>query len=121
MPNNVDFIAFAIGRLALTYLLHSTLLLGGTWLFLRLARVRSWALRERIWKIALILPMLTAALPLPASWSRLPTGVSFDWLAPRTESNIAQVEESRQESIVEVDLSADAAKTLDANDAARAA
>jgi hypothetical protein len=50
MPNDVDLVAFQIARLALTYLLHSTVLLGGTWLVLRAARVRSWALRERIWK-----------------------------------------------------------------------
>jgi beta-lactamase regulating signal transducer with metallopeptidase domain len=124
MPNDMDFIAFQIARLALTYLLHSTLLLGGTWLFLRAARVRSWALRERIWKIALILPMLTAALPLPAAWSRPPAGLTLERLVPRmpsAESDVAQVEESRREPIVEVDLSADSAKTLDVDDAARAA
>ncbi len=70
MPNDLHLVTFPIARLALAYLLHSTLLLGGTWLFVRASRLRSWALEERLWKLAVILPLITAAIPLPAAWSR---------------------------------------------------
>jgi beta-lactamase regulating signal transducer with metallopeptidase domain len=69
MPNDMHLVTFPIARFALTYLLHSTLLLGGTWLVLRATRLRSWALEERLWKLAVILPFVTVAIPFPASWS----------------------------------------------------
>ena len=122
MPNDVNLFAFQIARLTLAYLLHSTLLLGGTWLFLRVVRVRSWALRERMWKLAVILPLITAAIPLPAAWSRSAAGLNFERLMPRTsrtESSVAQVEESTRQPLVAVGLSADAAKTLGIVDATR--
>ena len=124
MPSNLDFLAFQIARLSLAYLLHSTVLLAGTWILLRAARVRSWALRERMWKLAVILPFFTAAIPLPASWSRPATWLHFEQLAsrvPSTESNIAHVEESQPEPIVEVELASDEATTLNMDEAARAA
>jgi beta-lactamase regulating signal transducer with metallopeptidase domain len=50
--------------LAFTYLLHSTLLLGGAWLIVRKGRVRSEALKERVWKLAAVLGLVTAPLQL---------------------------------------------------------
>src|ERR1700693_659105 len=50
--------------LASTYVLHSTLLLGGTWLFVRLGRVRSETLKERLWKSAAVLGLITASSQL---------------------------------------------------------
>ena len=52
-----------------TYLLHSTLLLAGTWLALRLFRLQSHALTERLWKLAAVLPLVTTALQLTADFS----------------------------------------------------
>lgn len=43
----------------LTFLLHSTLLLGGAWLFLRFRDVRP-AWEEMLWKLAVFVPVLTA-------------------------------------------------------------
>src|SRR5580704_6848824 len=123
MPNELDFVAFAIARFALTYLLHSTVLLGGTWLVLRATRLRSWTLRERIWKLAVILPLMTAAIPLPASWSRLPARVNMERLmpgVPATESNVARIEAPQGPPIVAVRLSEDQARTLGLGEAARA-
>src|SRR5580704_10830088 len=124
MPNDVNLFAFPIVRLTLAYLLHSTLLLGGTWLFLRVARVRSWALRERMWKLAVIVPLITAAMPLPAAWSRSAGRLSFERFVPElpsAESDVAQVEEPKRVPIVAAGLSADVDKTLDVDDAPRAA
>ncbi len=44
----------------LTYLLHSSILIGGAWLFLRLVEVRSLAWREALWTIALCGGLVTA-------------------------------------------------------------
>jgi beta-lactamase regulating signal transducer with metallopeptidase domain len=49
---------------AATYLLHSTLLLGSAWLCVRGGRLRSEALKERLWKLAAVLPLCTAPLQL---------------------------------------------------------
>jgi beta-lactamase regulating signal transducer with metallopeptidase domain len=74
--------AFLGARLALsylvTYLLHSTLLLGGAWLLARILRDRGLALQELAWKFALLggfvtagLRVLTQALERPAA---IPSG-----------------------------------------------
>lgn len=78
----MHFVTFPIARLALAYLLHSTLLLGGTWLVLRAAHLLSWALKERLWKLAVMLPLITAAIPLPASWSRPLARLNFERAVP---------------------------------------
>ncbi len=53
----------------LTYLIHSTLLIGGVWLGMRLARPRSPEVRELLWKAALAGAVVTtlaqSVLPLP--------------------------------------------------------
>jgi beta-lactamase regulating signal transducer with metallopeptidase domain len=57
----------------LTYLLHSTLLIGAVWLAVRLG-IRSAAWRDILWKTALTAPILTATLQLaiPALPSEVP-------------------------------------------------
>ncbi|MDB5384505.1 MAG: putative rane protein [Planctomycetaceae bacterium] len=58
-----------------TYWLHSTLLLGGTWLWFRLRRPASHALCESAWKLAAVGAFLTASLQLglsiesPLNWA----------------------------------------------------
>lgn len=47
-----------------TYLIHSTLLLAGCWIFVRVARTSSHVLVERAWKIAAISGILTTSLQL---------------------------------------------------------
>jgi beta-lactamase regulating signal transducer with metallopeptidase domain len=55
--------------LATTYVLHSTLLLGGTWLAVRTGRIRSEALKERLWKLSAVLALVTAPLQLGLGFS----------------------------------------------------
>ncbi len=57
-------VAPIVVSLAATYLLHSTLLLCGAWLAVRFVRLRSEALKERLWKLAAVLPLCTAPLQL---------------------------------------------------------
>jgi beta-lactamase regulating signal transducer with metallopeptidase domain len=64
MANDVRLVAFAMLTVVTTYWLHSTLLLGATWIFTRTCRVRSEALRERLWKMAAVIPLFTAPLEL---------------------------------------------------------
>ncbi|HSR66543.1 MAG TPA: M56 family metallopeptidase [Acidobacteriota bacterium] len=62
-----------------TYLLHSTLLLGSVWLLTRLRLLTSNELRETLWKAALTGGMLTATVQ---AWSGYqPLSGSFDLLA----------------------------------------
>jgi beta-lactamase regulating signal transducer with metallopeptidase domain len=59
----------AIVTLATTYLLHSTLLLGGTWLAVRSRRLRSETLKEQLWKLSAMLGLFTAPLQLGLGFS----------------------------------------------------
>src|SRR5262245_12388667 len=52
----------------LTYLLHSTLLLGLAWLASKPLARWSVAAEEAVWKIALVGALLTASLQLAAGW-----------------------------------------------------
>ncbi|HEX4070107.1 MAG TPA: M56 family metallopeptidase [Planctomycetaceae bacterium] len=124
MPNDMHLITFPIARLALAYLLHSTLLLGGTWLVLRAARVRSWALEERLWKLAVILPLITAAIPLPPSWSRPLTRLNFERVLPlpqKLEPTTALFEVTRHPVIAIGSSPADQTDLPVMDDAARGA
>jgi beta-lactamase regulating signal transducer with metallopeptidase domain len=61
-----DAIAWVI-----TYLLHSTLLLGGAWLASR--RLSRWSVRaeEAVWRFALVGGLVTASLQIAAGWEPL--------------------------------------------------
>ena len=50
----------AIALLTITYLVHSTLLLGGAGCLMFVCRVRSFILSEHIWKLAAVLAVFTA-------------------------------------------------------------
>jgi len=62
MPNQ-ELFTRALSWLC-TYAVHSSVLLGAVWLFLRGRAPRSLALRERLWKLALVGPLVTATLQL---------------------------------------------------------
>jgi beta-lactamase regulating signal transducer with metallopeptidase domain len=123
MPNDIDLVSFQVARLALAYLLHSTLLLGGTWLFLRAARVRSWALQDRLWKLAVILPLITAAIPLPASWPRPLARLSGERLRPQPPNFKPDITAAaaKRHPAVSVGLSSDEAASPVMVDAAHSA
>lgn len=81
--------AFLGARLALsylvTYLLHSTLLLGGAWLLARVLRDRGLALQELAWKFALLGGFVTAGLRVLTQALERPAAVSsgaFETIAP---------------------------------------
>lgn len=66
--------------LLLTYLIHSTILLGATWLLFRLGKWQSPALRETAWKFAAVMPFVTTALhvgSVTAFWS-IPIPISLE-------------------------------------------
>lgn len=65
-----DLTAVALVWLA-TYLLNSTLLLGLAWLTTRVIGRRSFALHDQIWKLAMLLPLLTATIQQAAGPSSL--------------------------------------------------
>lgn len=52
------------GAWVLTYLIHSTALLGGVWAFTAGRWIRSDALKERLWKFALVGGLITATLQM---------------------------------------------------------
>ena len=55
----------------LTYLLHSTLLLGLAWLVSKPLSRWSVAAEETVWKLALVGALCTASLQLAAGWQPL--------------------------------------------------
>lgn len=58
----LDGIALEVTAWLLTYAVHSTLLLGATWLFTRRLFANREALKDRLWKTALVGGVLTASL-----------------------------------------------------------
>lgn len=62
MPTDSPPLAVRALAVLAVYLLHSTLLIGGVWVLLRLCPVRNFAVRERLWKLAALLPLVTAPL-----------------------------------------------------------
>jgi beta-lactamase regulating signal transducer with metallopeptidase domain len=82
MHNEIDSWAVPFLTFSATYWVHSTLLLAGTWFVLRLARVRSWLLRDRLWKLAVVLPFFTASITLPPSISQPILRVTLEGLLP---------------------------------------
>jgi len=77
----------------LTYLLHSTLLLGAVWLLTRRMSTRAAAAREALWKTALLGGLVTASLqvgvglePLTGKWS-----VPLEWSTPLGRAGAASI------------------------------
>ena len=69
MPSNSPDFAQSVVVLAGTYLLHSTVLLAGAWLLVKVGRVRSHVLAERLWKMAAVLGLVTVPLQVVLGWS----------------------------------------------------
>jgi beta-lactamase regulating signal transducer with metallopeptidase domain len=80
MANDVRMVAFAMLTFVTTYWLHSTLLLGATWIFVRTWHVRSEVLRERLWKMAAVIPLFTAPLELTLHLSQPVAQIALDRL-----------------------------------------
>lgn len=59
MGGSFPFSSSSILSLAATYWLHSTLLIGGAWCFLRVFTGCSHALRERLWKFSAVAAFVT--------------------------------------------------------------
>lgn len=78
-------LAVAIGELAVTYLLHSTLLLVGAWVCLAIWRPRSPMATERTWKLAAIGALATVPSQWLVGWPRAEDRFS---LATWTESAV---------------------------------
>ncbi|HVS20117.1 MAG TPA: hypothetical protein VMT18_16050, partial [Planctomycetota bacterium] len=57
-----ELAALPVFAFGVTYLLHSTLLLGCAWLVTRRMDARALRLRERVWKFAVLGGFLTAGL-----------------------------------------------------------
>jgi hypothetical protein len=70
-----------------TYLLHSTLLLGGLWCLLRLSRGPHPRVTESLWKLAALAPLVTIPVQLFAGTSPYLLGISW------RDSTVARPEE----------------------------
>ena len=70
-----------------TYAVHSSVLLGAVWCLLRFRAPRSLALRERLWKLALVGPLLTATLQV--ALDARPWLGRLEWSARAPESAAA--------------------------------
>lgn len=97
----------SVAAFAVTYWLHSTLLLAATWLLLRTLKPNSHFVRERVWKIAAMTGFVTAA-------AQLATGLGVPVLSTPASTN----------SVSELSVDADAAsgmraRTQDSAEASR--
>jgi beta-lactamase regulating signal transducer with metallopeptidase domain len=82
--------------LGLAYVLHSTLLLIGVAVFLLGLRATSHTLRERLWKLAVVVPLVTSPLQVWSGVASIPDGWSVSVVsaeaavdAPRDEAPLA--------------------------------
>ncbi|MEQ1895143.1 MAG: hypothetical protein ABL998_21600, partial [Planctomycetota bacterium] len=73
----------------LTYAVHSSVLLGAVWLLLRFLPPRGLVLRERLWKLALVGPLVTASLQL--ALGARPWLGHLEWVATPVE-RVAELE-----------------------------
>ena len=69
MPSSPDWIVATVVTYVTTYLLHSTLLLGATWLAMRGLRIHDARLNERLWKLAAVAAVMTTPLQLGSDFS----------------------------------------------------
>lgn len=111
-----------------TYALHSTLLLGAAWLVSRRLDPRALALRERLWKFAVLGGFATAAVQVGAGIDPLLGRVELalaadpeDEPAARPEGAPAQAPEAERHARLEAALAAIAAPRSDAVESTRSA
>ncbi len=102
--------------LATTYLLHSTLLLGGTWLAIRTGRIRSERLKERLWKLSAVLALVTAPLELELGFSPPTLDLAFGGTSIREKLGepVAELAASPDERVPTVSLLSEEAPRADA-------
>jgi Zn-dependent protease with chaperone function len=86
----------------LTYLLHSTVLLGGTWVACRFISAERLALREALWRLALVGGLITSTLQLATgiegiggSWSLADIPAPAATSAPAADSTAGTLPEAR--------------------------
>ena len=96
----------------LTYLLHSTLLIGGAWLLERVGAVRSPLSRDTLWKVALVGGLLTASAQLAL---RLQPYAGHVALSSRADSPFIAVDAVRPADSVRATLTAASARTAAAD------
>lgn len=96
----------------LTYLLHSTLLIGGAWLLERVGAVRSPLSRDTLWKVALVGGLLTASAQLAL---RLQPFAGHVALSSRANSPFIAVDAVRPADSVRATLTAASARTAAAD------
>ena len=77
MTNNLIPLTELTLSLGLAYVLHSTLLLIGVAVLLRAGRASSHTLRERLWKLAVVVPLLTSPLQVWSDAAPIPDGWQF--------------------------------------------
>jgi beta-lactamase regulating signal transducer with metallopeptidase domain len=75
----MDDLTTALSAWLVTYLLHSTLLLGGAWLFSATVRRAADEIREAVWKAALVGGVVTATLQVVVG---VPSAF-FEWTIPQ--------------------------------------
>ena len=97
--NELQRVAPEIVALALTYLVHSTIVLGIVWAISRY--VRNTVTLERMWKWALILPVVTATTQFAYG-----AGMAFDLPdLTRTGEVLAQLEQRSDEELSLIHIS----------------
>ena len=74
-----ETLSVGIADWTLTYLLHSTLLIGTVWLLTRLLPLAWLDVQEIFWKCSLVLPLVTATAVV--GWQASLWDVSLPWLA----------------------------------------
>ena len=80
-PTPATALAAQAAAWMLTYLLHSTVLLGAAWLVARRLGGRRVAVQEALWRAALLGGLVTASLQVGLGWRPLGAGWTIDELA----------------------------------------
>jgi beta-lactamase regulating signal transducer with metallopeptidase domain len=91
MTNSLIQLTETTLSLGLAYVLHSTLLLIGVAVLLRGFRATSHALRERLWKLAVIAPLLTSPIQVGSGVAPIPDGWRVSVVSVEERTSIAPV------------------------------
>lgn len=86
----LDLTSLPILAFLLTYLLHSTLLLGGSWLATRYRLVTRAATLDALWKVSLVGGLVTATLQTVLGGSPLGGDISLPAATPRAPTQLVQ-------------------------------
>ena len=116
MTNNLIPLTELTLSLGLAYVLHSTLLLIGVAALLRAGRASSHTLRERLWKLAVVVPLLTSPLQVWSGAASIPDGwrvsvVSVDERTSNEQVSVFHVASS-SESDGDLAISSEAASGI---------